>query len=275
MRSHILNTMINKANIMKGIFKNTVWILLLLPILVSAQTWQADSSDKQIAVLELFTSEGCGLCPAADRWVHDLPNQGITDEQLIVLGFHIDYLNDSKGWVDRFSSPVFSERQRQQARINLAQTVYTPEFFVSGEVIHLWRKHVKDVVHAVNKFEAEADIKLLVSQQGNELVIDSHIGIKGMENRTYSKLYIAITENDISSKVSGGDNAGATFNHQNLVRKWLGPFALDESGETDVSTLVQIEDDWQLEKSHVVAVVQNLNDGFVLQGLKLSLTPAD
>jgi hypothetical protein len=267
--------MINKAKIMKSIFKRIAWALLLLPILVSAQTWQAGSGAQQIAVLELFTSEGCGLCPAADRWVHDLPNQGITSEQLIVLGFHIDYLNDKKGWVDRFASPVFSERQRQQAQNNLEQSVYTPEFFVSGEVIHLWKKHVKDVVHAVNKFEPEAGIELIVSQQDNELVIDSHIGVKGMDNRLYSKLYLAITENDISSKVSGGDNAGVTFNHQHLVRKWLGPFALDESGETDVSTLVQIEDDWNIEKSHVVAVVQNLNDGFVLQALELPLADCD
>ncbi|MBL1320131.1 MAG: DUF1223 domain-containing protein [Methylophaga sp.] len=256
---------------MKSRFKSIAWALLLLPILVSAQTWKAGSGDKQIAVLELFTSEGCGLCPAADRWVHNLPNQGITNEQLIVLGFHIDYLNDSKGWVDRFASPVFSDRQRQQAQINLAQTVYTPEFFVSGEVIHLWKKHVKAVVQAVNKFEAEAGIELLVSQQGNELVIDSHIGVKGVENRLYSQLYLAITENDIISKVNGGDNTGATFNHQNLVRKWLGPFSLDESGETDISTLVQIEDDWNLDKTQVVALVQNLEDGFVLQALELPL----
>lgn len=256
-------------------FKYLLWSALLLPVLAFSQTWQADSGDKQIAILELFTSEGCGLCPAADRFVHDLPNQGITDQQLIVLGFHIDYLNDKKGWIDRFASPVFSDRQRQQARLNLAQTVYTPEFFVSGEVIHLWKKHVKKVIHAVNKFEAEAGIKLIASQQGDALIIDSHIGVKGLENRLYSQLYLAITENDISSKVNGGDNAGATFNHQNLVRKWLGPFPLDESGETDVSTLVQIDINWDLEKSHVVALVQNLEDGFVLQALELSLARPD
>lgn len=253
-------------------FKYLLLALLLLPILVFSGTWQAGSGKKQIAVLELFTSEGCGLCPAADRWVNDLPNQGISDEQLIVLGFHIDYLNDSKGWIDRFSSPVFSARQRQQAQLNLAQTVYTPEFFISGEVIHLWEKYVKKVVHAVNDFEPEADIELIVSQEGDELIIDSHIAVKGVENRLHSKLYLAITEDDISSKVHGGDNAGATFNHQNLVRKWLGPFPLDESGKTDVSTLVKIEDEWELEKSRMIALVQNLEDGFVLQALAISLS---
>ena len=251
--------------------KNCLLLIALLPTLLFAQSWQTESGDKQIAVLELFTSEGCGLCPAADRWVHKLPEQGLTDEHLIVLGFHIDYLNDSKGWVDRFSSPVFSARQRQQAQLNLYQTVYTPEFIVSGEVIHNWKKHVKEVVHAVNEFEPEATIQLNVTEQGNELVINSHIIIEGNENRQFSKLYLALSENDIINKVNGGDNAGATFNHQNLVRTWLGPFDLNESGETDVSSVIKVNDEWNMDKASLVAVVQNLEDGFVLQGLKLAL----
>ncbi|HHA18354.1 MAG TPA: DUF1223 domain-containing protein [Methylophaga sp.] len=251
--------------------KMLIIMLLLLPTLSFAQTWQAESGQRQLAVLELFTSEGCGLCPAADRWVHDLPNQGITNEELIVLGFHIDYLNDKKGWIDRFASPVFSDRQRQQAQINLYKTVYTPEFVVSGEVIHNWQKHVKEVVLAVNGFEPEAKIRLTVLEKNKQLVVDSHITVEGNENRQYSQLYMAVTEDDIISKVSGGDNAGATFNHQNLVRQWLGPFTLDESGKTELSTTIKIDEAWDLKKIKIVALVQNLNDGFVLQGLALTL----
>ncbi len=250
----------------------SILLILLLPLIANAQTWQAKSGDTQLAVLELFTSEGCGLCPAADRWVHDLPNQGITDEQLIVLGFHIDYLNDQKGWIDRFSSPIFSKRQRQQAHLNLYQSVYTPEFIVSGEVIHNWKKHVKDVVHAVNGFSPEASIDLVVTDNGGELVLDSHIDIEGTENRQYATLYLAITENNLVSKVRGGDNAGVTFNHQNLVRKWLGPFSLNSTGKTDVSTSVILDSRWESSNLSIIAVVQNLDDGFVLQGLKLPLS---
>jgi len=253
------------------ILKNLLLFMLLLPTLLFAQTWQAESGDTQLAVLELFTAEGCGLCPAADRWVHKLPEQGITEDQLIILGFHIDYLNDHKGWVDRFSSPIFSARQRQQAQLNLYQTVYTPEFVVSGEVIHNWKKHVKDVVQAVNGFEPEANIKLNVAEHNDELVIDSQVSIQGNENRQYSKFYLAVSENDIISKVNGGDNAGATFNHQNLVRTWLGPFDLNENGKTELTANIKIEDEWNMDKVSIVAVVQNLEDGFVLQGLKLAL----
>ena len=244
-------------------------VAVFLSPLLLAHTLKATSGDSQVAVLELFTSEGCGLCPAADRWVHSLPDHDVTDKNVIVLGFHIDYLNDIKGWVDRFASPVFSARQRQQAQLNLYQTVYTPEFVVSGEVIHNWEKHVKEVIHAVNGFEPEAKISLKTWHKKDDFFIDSHISVQGDDNRKYSKLYLAFTEDGIVSDVKGGDNKGVTFHHENLVRKWLGPFDLNEQGETDVSTTVKIDKEWNLKKMNIIAVVQNMDDGFVLQGLKL------
>jgi hypothetical protein len=252
-------------------FKQILCLLCLLPTMLFAQTWQAQSTDKQVAVLELFTSEGCGLCPAADRWVETFPQQGITDEDLIILGFHIDYLNDKKGWVDRFASPIFSDRQRQLAQLNLFQTIYTPEFVISGEIIHNWQKHVKDVIKAVNGFSPEVDIALSVTEQANTLAVKTTIKVDGSENRQFSVLYLAVTEDNIVSKVIGGDNAGTTFNHQHLVRKWLGPIALNTTGETDVLTQIKLGETSSHNNLKLVAVVQNLNDGFVLQGLSLPL----
>jgi hypothetical protein len=204
--------------------------------------------------------------------VATLPQQGVTDEQLIILGFHIDYLNDIKGWVDRFASPIFSDRQRQLARLNLFQSIYTPEFVISGEVIHNWKKYTKEIVKAVNGFAPEASISLNVIKEADQLLVDTAIKVEGNENRQYSVLYLAVTEDDIISKVTGGDNAGATFHHQHLVRQWLGPFELDSKGETNMSTEIIINEQWNQNKLKIVALVQNLNDGFVLQGLSLPLS---
>jgi hypothetical protein len=253
-------------------FKQILCLLCLLPTIVFAQTWQAQSTDTQMAVLELFTSEGCGLCPAADRFVAKLPEQGISDDQLIVLGFHIDYLDDKKGWTDRYASPIFSDRQRQLARINLYQSVYTPEFVISGEIIHNWEQYAKEVIKAVKGFSPEAAIALSVAEDVKNLAIKATVKVDGTENRQYAVLYLAVTEDDIINKVSGGDNAGTTFHHQHLVRKWLGPFELNSQGETDISSEIMLDETWNRNKLKIVALVQNLDDGFVLQGLALPLT---
>ena len=251
-------------------------ILVILSCLlssgVSAQEWHAESVDKQIAVMELFVSEGCGLCPAAERWVHQLPEEGITEDELIVLGFHVDYLDDKKGWVDRFAKPRFTQRQRQMARLNLYQTVFTPEIFISGEVVHNWREHGTDVIDFINSFDSEADISLHVANTGGELNIDASVTVMGEDNQGNSQLYLALTEDNIISEIHGGDNIGAVFNHQNLVRRWLGPFELNpDEQRTHIQTTLPLDPEWKLDDLTLVAVVQNLDNAYVLQGLSLPL----
>jgi hypothetical protein len=251
-------------------------ILLISSLLVSAsafgQQWQAESADKQVAVMELFVSEGCGLCPAAERWVDQLPEQDITENELIVLGFHVDYLNDKKGWIDRFAKPRYSERQRQMARLNLYQTVFTPEIFISGEVVHNWREHGTDVIEFINSFDSEADISLTVKKTDETLNIDTEVTVLGEENQANSQLYLALTEDNIISEIHGGDNIGAVFNHQNLVRRWLGPFELNSDGDpTLVQSSLPLDPSWKLHDLTLVAIVQNLDNAYVLQGLSLPL----
>ena len=251
-------------------------ILLISSLLVSAsafgQQWQAESADKQVAVMELFVSEGCGLCPAAERWVDQLPEQGITEKELIILGFHVDYLDDKKGWIDRFAKPRYTERQRQMARLNLYQTVFTPEIFISGEVVHNWREHGTDVIEFINSFDSEADISLTVKKTDETLNIDTEVTVLGEENQANSQLYLALTEDNIISEIHGGDNIGAVFNHQNLVRRWLGPFELNSDGDpTQIQNSLPLDPSWKLHDLTLVAIVQNLDNAYVLQGLSLPL----
>ncbi|MCX4189144.1 DUF1223 domain-containing protein [Methylophaga sp. OBS3] len=255
------------------ILQNTILILLLAsPLGAIAQEWQAKSTDHHTALLEMFVSEGCGLCPAAEHYVNHLPEKGITDDELIVLTFHIDYLNSKKGWVDKFAKPTFSERQIQLAHLNRYENIFTPELVVSGETVHSWEEQLIDVVGFLNHYKSEADISLNIEQKTSDnLIVDVSLQLRGEENREFSKLYLAVTEDDVFSEVRGGDNAGRDFNHQNLVRTWLGPFDLATDGSTNIQQEISLADDWQQTSLTVVAVVQNLSDGYVLQALAVPL----
>lgn len=233
--------------------------------------WQAESGDRQLALVELFTSEGCGLCPAADTWVSQLPEQGLDDQNLVILGFHIDYLNDKKGWIDPFGKARFADRQRELAQLNLLQSIFTPEFVVSGEVVHLWRENIPRMINKLNEMPPEATISLQANKDENTLHMTAQVEVSGKDNRSYAKLYLAITEDNIISRAEDGDNTGHTFHHQNLVREWLGPFELDVDGETELTQQVTIDPEWKQADLSLVAVVQNVDDSFVLQSLALPL----
>ena len=174
--------------------------------------------------------------------------------------------------MDAFAKPAFSERQKQLARLNRYQTIYTPEFVLSGESLPNWRANFAEAVGFLNEFDAQAQINLRAYLINDQLMIDSRSQVTGKENRQHSKLYLAITEDDVSSLVLGGDNAGQTFNHQNLVRRWLGPFELDDSGETFIEHQVKLSPEWQQDKLKLVAIIQNLSDGYILQAVELPFT---
>ena len=72
---------------------------------------EAHSGAGRVALLELYTSEGCNSCPPADRWISALPARGFTSDRVIPLAFHVDYW-DQLGWPDRMAKAQFSIRQQ-------------------------------------------------------------------------------------------------------------------------------------------------------------------
>ena len=90
----------------------------------------AEAFDKKgFAVVELFTSEGCSSCPAADAAVARLLAKN--NEQVYVLAYHVDYWN-KLGWKDSFSKAEYSQRQSGYAAQFKLNSTYTPQIVVNG-----------------------------------------------------------------------------------------------------------------------------------------------
>ena len=74
----------------------------------------AHSPAHRVALVELYSSEGCNSCPPADNWLSQWKNSGAT-QSIVPLALHVDYWN-SLGWTDRFSQHRFTERQQTAHR---------------------------------------------------------------------------------------------------------------------------------------------------------------
>src|SRR5580700_4664573 len=92
------------------------------------------AADRPVPVIvELFTSEGCSSCPAADRMLSRLEQtQPIPGAQVIAIEEHVDYWNQT-GWTDPFSSPQYRARQNDYAIAFKANDIYTPQMVVNGQ----------------------------------------------------------------------------------------------------------------------------------------------
>ena len=225
-------------------------------------------------VIELYTSEGCSSCPKADNFMTELG--GIIDRAVdqefhaVPLAFHVDYWN-RLGWIDPYSKPEFTARQREIGNINNQRSIYTPEFVVAGKE----SRGGTDVVERIkqsNRQMAAVVINLNLKATDTDkleadFTIDNRItGAAGSD----ALAYVAIYENDIVRKIGGGENQGRTLMHNYVVRHWSNPMRLSQ-GITNKRIALKIGDGWVRENLGFAVVVVNRENGETLQALNTSL----
>ena len=231
---------------------------------VMAQTCRKQSPAHTVALLELYTSEGCSSCPPADRAVAGL-RRAAQDDQVVPLALHVDYW-DYIGWTDRFAKPEFTMRQYQLVMEANSRAVYTPEIFLGTRELRDWRGQLDGAIGEVNRQPARASIVIEAGKPaGGKLPVS--VRTTAGEN---SNLFIALYENGLSSNIRAGENNGVVLHHEFVVRDWVGPIALPVRADASVnarSLTIPADSGSQL---GVAAFVRNAQ-GEVLQALALPL----
>lgn len=241
----------------------TTLAALLVAGAATAQTCTARSPAHTVALVELFTSEGCSSCPPADRFLGERRAAGLRADQAVLLSLHVDYWN-AIGWKDPYSSAAFTARQRALSDLARTRTIYTPEFFVSGKELRNWDGGLEQGVKRINAMPARAGIAIsLAPRTAAGLSVD--VRASGPAG---SKLFVALTENGIATKVSAGENGGRTLRHDFVVRDWPAPVALGADGKATLARALAVPAGAQGAKLGVAAFVQS-ESGEVLQALSL------
>ena len=123
---------------------------------------------KPVAVVELFTSQGCSSCPPADallRKIHEYAEENKLP--VYVLSFHVDYWN-RLGWTDPYSDPTYTQRQRAYARHFGTDRVYTPQMIVGGEREFVGSNGKQAGVALQESLQASARVKVSVEVTSRE-----------------------------------------------------------------------------------------------------------
>lgn len=237
-----------------------------MPVL--AAQCQAKSGTTSVALLELYTSEGCNSCPPADRWIADIPQRGLGPDRVVPLALHVDYWN-YLGWIDRFSQAAFSKRQREFANRAKSRVVYTPQFVLNGRDYHWTADKLADDLEQINLRPARADISLRLDHAGHALRIKGTASVK--QKSTDAELYIALYENNLRTDVRAGENRGRTLEHAFAVHRLIGPVSFDPSGKVQIDEELKLDKTWNTSKLGVAAFVQEIKGTDVLQALALGL----
>lgn len=160
-----------------------------------------ESPDNKVALLELFTSEGCSSCPRAEAWLGTLRNESGLWSEFVPVAFHVDYW-DHLGWRDRFSSAEFTRRQRGYAASWNSGTIYTPGFVLDGEE---WIR-----AGGLPSPSREKPGKLRLSVENGSLEVSFFSGVKRNEPLVVE---VAPLAQGASTNVRRGENAGKRLQH--------------------------------------------------------------
>lgn len=219
-----------------------------------------------VALVELYTSEGCSSCPPADRWLSRIASDGPGVDSVVPLAFHVDYW-DRLGWKDRFASARFSERQYALARQAGSRAVYTPGVFLNFQEFRVWGSaRFNDALRAINAKPARADIRLeLDTPAAAQLAIKADFRLK---TPNQGQAFVALYENRLSTDVKAGENRAVTLRHDHVVREWFGPIGIN--GAAEFRKTLALQGGWKAQDLGVAAFVQDLARGEVLQATALT-----
>ena len=200
-------------------------------------------------VVELFTSEGCSSCPAADAALRELETaQPVPGVEVIALGQHVDYWN-RLGWQDPFSAPAFTQRQRDYAA-GFGAGSYTPQAVVNGqyEFVGSRRQQLTATIEKAAK-APRAAVSLAPAGAGTVAVRVGSVPA----GTAPAEVVLALTETGLSSQVGRGENAGRRLRHAAVVRTLRPLGAVGSDGTFSATVPLNLAAQWS--PSHLRAVV--------------------
>lgn len=161
-------------------------------------------------LVELFTSQGCSSCPAADKLAGNLSSQ----PGVVVVSLNVDYW-DYLGWHDTLAKPEYTKRQMDYAHSRGDGDVYTPQMVING-ALHTVGSNRDSVESAIASARQSTSVMALqIRATDNDIIVDIPKG----ESVYDATLWVMSIASEVKVKIERGENAGKLITYHNVVRK--------------------------------------------------------
>ena len=171
------------------------------------------------AVIELFTSQGCSSCPAADKVIGELAH----DPSLLTMSLPVDYW-DYLGWKDTLALHGHTERQRAYANARGDREVYTPQVVVNG-IVHVLGSDKAAIEKAIAQTSASAaplKVPVTIAIADGKVTVNVPAA-EGEQNsgQNSGEVWLCPITGKSPVAIGRGENRGRTLTYTNVVRRWV------------------------------------------------------
>lgn len=202
-----------------------IFLSIIVSIILGGFAFQSNNNKQStfqpIAVIELFTSQGCSSCPSADRLLAQTIKEAKKDSRKIfALSFHVDYWN-RLGWADPFSAKEYSQRQSAYANQLNLESVYTPQMIVNGSRAFVGSNEndLKDALKKSLSTLPTAAFKTLTLNQQNNIPPQVKFSLDGIF--AGCNINFALVSLSETTSIKRGENGGLKLTNENVVRQFI------------------------------------------------------
>jgi hypothetical protein len=231
--------------------------IALTLVLAGAAPAHHSGSDRVPVIVELFTSEGCSSCPPADEALRRLAStQPVPGVEIVAMSEHVDYWN-SLGWTDPFSSAQFSQRQDEYAKAFGLDGIYTPQMVVDGREEFVGNDVAK-AAQAISRVAAAAKKPFqLAATKVNADSVRLQVQIQPEPTGGSEEVYLAVTEDNLSSDVKRGENEGRVIAHTAVVRRLSLIGNIDRRNGFHAEPVIRLDRRWKPSELRFLIFVQD------------------
>jgi hypothetical protein len=175
----------------------------------------AMSQSEPRAVVELFTSQGCSSCPAADKLLGELAN----DPSIITMSLSVDYW-DYLGWKDTLALKGHTPRQRGYANTRGDRQVYTPQVVING-VTHVIGSDRAAIDNAISRTRPRETLSLPVKIDVGADTLTVKVKQAAADTQAPGDVWLCVMTKEVPVKIAKGENRGRSVVYHNVVRRWI------------------------------------------------------